>query len=624
MRYIIFLTLFAALLFAQEIVNTTQKDMQCEVNYAAEFKMETIHGIKQRVQVAKAERFTKVLKPHEKLKRKRAGKIICFNEDLRIISFNENSLQRVEGERLEAFKKRHKLFDIAAYINEDKSYVEDELGFKSRCMDYKDGEYCYITNGLDILYNKQGRIQEIFLYGNLFNNYAKSTPFSKNALNELRVDGELLAPWIRKKNAKLLSRKPDFETINVIVWKKPKRLIASVVFTPRDGHLNSGRYHIESAKKLQDYMQAVEVRYILDDKAYAKKQQQKAKKSDVNVARRVKKVPYKATTTWGKVLNPKGAVPKNRFAAFYINTNNPKKVIATEKVDAVVIRYVWDQFHKIKSQDFGAYWVGDFYFPKDEDREIAISLSWSKARIIIDGLVVYDGGNNKSFTHHFTKGRHRIEVEYVNNWHTVDFSVQIEPKRKQYTRKELYTLFQSPRYKNTKLLYVSVYESKDKEGKIIVLPKNLSKDVILVLNSYDPVNWVLPKNPHHNIKAIVYAAAKPGTKVSGNGAKGVKIYALKGRFSGYEMQKKCTCVNGGALFNCSGRYGSDVIADIENTFGKKVLGFSTAYGTSVVKVPQKLLDAKTKAEFAQNKADVIKAKKECAAQTNPSFENMLK
>lgn len=624
MKYFVFLVFVLVTLNAQVIENTTNKEMQCEVNYNAEFKMETIHGIEQRVQITKAKRYTKILKPHTKLRRKGKGKIICYNEDLRIISYNENALTTIEGASLERFKKRHKLFDILAYANEDKTYVEKELGFHLSCQKYKDGEYCRVSDGVDIYLNKKGRIKELFLYGNIFRNYVQNTPFSKNALDELRVDGELLAPWIRKKNQKLLARKPSFESMNLIMWKKPSKEIAYVIFTPREGHLSINRYRNKKKQKLQDFMQAVEISYILDDKAYAQKQKLQAKSRSSVAHTSTKRVPYKAGTTWGKALNPKGVVPKNKFKAFYINTNRPKEVVSTEEVDAIVIRYVWDQFHKIKSQDFGAYWVGNIYFKKDEERAISVSLSWSKARIIIDGMVVYDGGSNKEFTYHFTKGWHKIEVEYVNNWHTVDFSVGIEPKVKKYKKAELAKLFAKPQYKDAQLLYVTVYESKDKEGKLVLLPKKINRPVILVLNSYDAVNWVLPSNPHKNIKAIVYTSLHPGSKVSGAGTKGIVQYAVEGRLSGYAMKKKCICVNGGALFNCSGAYGSDVIANLERTFGKKVFGFNSKYATAALRIPSKLLDAKTKAQFAQNKADVIKAKKECEAKTNPSFEDMLK
>lgn len=47
----------------------------------------------------------------------------------------------------------------------------------------------------------------------------------------------------------------------------------------------------------------------------------------------------KAEKTWGSYLNPKNIIPDNKFKVFYINTNNPRKVIASETVNKISVNY---------------------------------------------------------------------------------------------------------------------------------------------------------------------------------------------------------------------------------------------------------------------------------------------
>lgn len=141
---------------------------------------------------------------------------------------------------------------------------------------------------------------------------------------------------------------------------------------------------------------------------------------------KIKPVTMGTTKTWGDDLNPTNEIPLNSFKAFYINTNNKKQVIATSHVKQVAIEYSYSDLHDIHSQNFGAYWVGMFEFTEDQALHFNVHLSWASTRIIVDGFVVYEGGSKTRVPYLFTKGKHKIEVEYTNNWHTTDFRAILE------------------------------------------------------------------------------------------------------------------------------------------------------------------------------------------------------
>jgi len=614
MRWIVVLFMVLwSFVSATEIQNTTTKDMFCEAYVPAKYDMELIHGIKQRVQVRKEKYISKVIPPHKIFQVDFYGRVDCYNEDLEIVSYDKDSIQKIEGDSLKAFRNKHELFDITSYINEDKTYVEQKASSKLLCEPYGKFEYCRVTTGLDMMFDKQRRVVKLFLYDNVFGNYKHKAFFNKDALDYLRVLNKPLGLWVKRNNKKVTSSKPTIQTTNLIYWDKPLKGIDKVIFTPQNGHLQmQDRYTrsvVGSNFEIRDYIKAVEVVYHIDDKAYQKKKHQTSK--------------HKAVQTWGQILNKEHKIPIGKFKAFYINTNNPKKVIASELVDKATINYVWDKFHGIKSQDFGAYWVGEFVFDKDEDRIISVSLSWAKVRIIIDGKVVYEGGNSKEMEYHFSKGQHLVEIEFVNNWHTTNFKCLIEPKVKKYTTQQIRDILKQTTSKKSEILYASVYGSKSKDQKITLSLKHIDKPIVLLLNSYDSVLWDIDNSANNKIEAIVLSSGRFGSEVSGD-ISHTPIYRKQGTIGSHSMQKKCICINGGALFNCSGSFGDDVIHSIEDSFDKKVYGFSVKHSSNALSVPETIITPDTIKMFEQNREYVKKAKKDCDQKSNPSFDKIFK
>ncbi len=611
----------------QEIVNETSKPMLCIGSYPRQYKEEEIYGILQRVQTQKHEEIIKVIQPNESFLSDREGHVKCYNELMKITHSNR-SLQKTDERTLHSHIIQHEMFDISSYANENRTFVDTKYGISQQCQAYQNGQYCKKANGLDIFFNKDERVEKIFLYGNALKN--GQLPFIPESFNKIQVHNEPLGLWVSSKNRKLVSKKPSLQSSNVIIWENPSKDIKKIVMTPKNGFLNFNRFgrHQGKITQLQEYLQAIEIEYVMDNKAYALHQKNRPMpvNNQMNFHHNtlpVKKFPRKAKSTWGKYLNPKNEVPTNKFKAFYINTNQPRKVIASEIVDKVSINYAWDKFHSIKSEDFGGYWVGNFIYTKDSSIDISISQSWAKTRIIIDGTVIYEGGNNTKVPYTFTKGKHKIEVEYVNNWHTTGFMVTIKEKEKIHTHDEIRKILSKQTSKNSEVIYAGVYESSNKDQNIeLILVKN-KKPVILVLSAYDAVNWVIKNTKNTKIEAIVYGSSRPGSEISGDLPKDVPILAYKGRIGSYKMKKDCMCVNGGADFHCEGSSADETIKRIESVTGKKVFGYSGKYGTDALLVPKTILTEKKKKEFKNELNEIERQRTECGKKQNPEFEQMF-
>ncbi len=213
---------------------------------------------------------------------------------------------------------------------------------------------------------------------------------------------------------------------------------------------------------------------------------------------------YLDTETWWKTFNPNNfEIPTWEYKAYYFNTNEPTKVIATEKVKNIWLNYAFNNFNNIKSEDFWAYYLWFIDFKDDETKKIQYSISWSNIRIIIDWkLVVTSKNNGWEVPYYFTKWKHKIEVEYTNNWHTTGFNVTFKSdKQTSYNSTNIKDLI-TP---DTKILYFWVYESGNRDNSIDVDLNYTNWPAIVVLTSYDPILWNL-KNVTSNIKAIVYSS----------------------------------------------------------------------------------------------------------------------
>lgn len=625
-RIIFLLSTLSSIVFSQQITNDTNETMLCQINYPALYEKEMIHNIEQRVMVQTQEEFTTLLEPQKSYEKVRKGSVVCFNSQKKITLYNDK-IRIDQGRSFEYFKKEQKFFDIGLYANESREYIEQIFGNHRRCSQMPQGEYCEIASGLDILYTKQGRVQKIFIYGQSL----YKLEFEADSFYKIRAGGNPLGLWIAQKNKKLVTTKPAFESSGAIVWKNPHKYIKSIVMIAANGHPNLYGYNYQPQaknKELQkDQLKAIEIEYVLDDAAY-KKQQASHTFTDPMLStpmhNRIDKtdLPKKAKSTWGKYLNPENAIPTNKFKAFYIDTNHPKKLIASEIVDKVAVNYPWKDFHNIDAKDFGGYWVGNFVFKEAKDQELSISQSWARTRIIIDGMVVYEGGSNKQFTHKFTKGIHKIEVEYVNNWHTVGFMLTIKDKEKLFSIGEIQKELLKKSSKNSVIVFAGAYESKRKDQSITVKVAKNKNPIVMVLNSYDAVRWII-QNPYKvKIEAIVFSGHKPGIEVVGDIAS-IPVYQVNTAIGAYKMQRSCTCVNGGADFHCEGIEPLEVIQNIENTIGKKVFGYSSEYGMETILLPNTLLDEKKIAEFQELKKQNEQRRKSCQKQSNPNFEKMF-
>lgn len=194
---------------------------------------------------------------------------------------------------------------------------------------------------------------------------------------------------------------------------------------------------------------------------------------------------------WGESL-VKHTIPTNHFRVYYLNTNDTTKAIATEEVKKASVQYIYNDFKGIPSEDFGAFYIGEFYFEAG-NYDFNIAKSWSDVRVYIDGKLVYLNDGFK-VTKAMTKGKHTIEIEYLNNWHTTNFAFSFNPSKSDKNELPVSALVQDY-WGTADFVDINIYEPDSFKNEIQLTLDNYDKPIVLFLRSYNTVNWVI-NNPH--------------------------------------------------------------------------------------------------------------------------------
>lgn len=231
----------------------------------------------------------------------------------------------------------------------------------------------------------------------------------------------------------------------------------------------------------------------------------------------------KVDMSWGSHFNSE-PIPKEKFQAYYFNTDNPIKILGKEIRNRVAISYPWSDFIGIESNDFGAYYVGDFTFSKDTLRNVSVSKSWAFSRVFIDGKLVFDETNdgNQDADFMFTKGTHRIEVEYINDWHTVDLLVEFNNLPVS-TFESVQEFVKGLLTKDTKVYVAAIYDASTRDLTSRLKLPNRSESILLVLNSYSPTHWIIDTSGKSTLKGIILSTNTSGSTVEFTGGKACKI-----------------------------------------------------------------------------------------------------
>lgn len=337
----------------------------------------------------------------------------------------------------------------------------------------------------------------------------------------------------------------------------------------------------------------------------------------------------KAKNRWFEKFNVK-EVPVGSFKAIYFNDTEPDKIVKETRVPYPAVNFSDGKVYgkKIPPQDFAAYWVGDFIFDKDTVRTFNFSLSWSEFRLIIDGYEVAKSVNSTTeVPFFFSKGKHRIEVEYLCNYGSADFMMTMFDQRKTIDLHEVKNTLGDDDYL---LLYAGVYESDNFNRSLrLKFEKQYQKPVVLLLYSYGNVHWKIDTGAN-NVKAVFVNSYEKGSLVDlskPKDANSTEVYALKNFRGEHSLRVKCDCSSSYSV-HCEGTALSEFDKRVQTIFGKPLDGYTTLYPkernkNKTLPLPNVVLNEKVRESIANEEKEANVVKYECERQLKMGIDDIF-
>ena len=294
-----------------------------------------------------------------------------------------------------------------------------------------------------------------------------------------------------------------------------------------------------------------------------------------------------ADRTWGQyfVKDP-CEIPLGAFRAYYFDERRPGRVVFTETVPHPVANFGSDEFHHIESENFGAYWVGYFYYPQDILKTMYVNQGSAESRIIIDGRELWQGNQSShAIPANFTAGMHKVEIEFINSYHVVGFSLKsLSPVQILEPEALFGQITVTPK---SEIWYCGAYESTAFDMSIKVRLQRTPWPVILFLSSYDPVTWDFTTADVSRLSYVVVASRKESVTL-----KNLPEQIPVARIRNFPYAYKFIPDPGRVSTPSKKRTNSfkAVAYKIQDILGRKPTGFTGSYGMSMARIPELVLD----------------------------------
>ena len=333
----------------------------------------------------------------------------------------------------------------------------------------------------------------------------------------------------------------------------------------------------------------------------------------------------KASPTVGATLEGKKTAPRGHLAWSFYDTAFPKTVVSSGTDRVIALTKSQKAAQNIEPSNLGAYWAGELISHYREVRGFSIDRGAENARIILDGRLIYDGGEATTTKHvQLDAGLHRLEVEYINADADVDFELQMTSEKlttdKQFIRQRIV----KDGLADHNVYHVAV---RNVPGKILTLNVDLKKSdgpLVLVLSSYEAIDWVINNLHGAEIRAIVYGDSEShqfGSSLSGD-IDGVAVQVQSTlRIGGYGMSQKCGCNAG--YYSCWVDDVGDKVTAIADITNGLLRGYTEEYSASALTIPRVKLDDEGRFEAETRLLRRAEAKSQCAQEHHPDFENMI-
>lgn len=291
---------------------------------------------------------------------------------------------------------------------------------------------------------------------------------------------------------------------------------------------------------------------------------------------------------WSKqFLGDSSSMELDRYYAYYYLSSNKGSLIEKEKLSGSYA----------VSKNNGAdsiYFVGYLDFAKPAFKMLSFS-GTAKIKLYIDGYEISDAMNEENLEYNFSAGRHKIEivcsgaintnVPVPPSYGSPEMGFEIMEKKTMISDEQLSLLMKS--FEGAEIYYAGAYEPKTKGKDVRVSLKEGEKPVILVLSSYEPIQWNIAPENNDRLLLVVVASYKYPSDIKGVPANARAVYSDKIEYT-YDYLPDCIWDD--PISNCDVYNFGKLRYYFEKKLGLKISGFSGYYNPYYLIVPQTILD----------------------------------
>ncbi|MGL1934244.1 MAG: hypothetical protein OCD01_04470 [Fibrobacterales bacterium] len=129
-----------------------------------------------------------------------------------------------------------------------------------------------------------------------------------------------------------------------------------------------------------------------------------------------------------RIYDPGYGVPTDKFENYYFNYAIEKTGLLTRSMSEIKLDHnYWNDYQGFPVDQFASYWRRDYEFFSDTTLYLRAQHTNADVRILVDKKVVYkEYGNGLGVVHSFKRGRHTLEIEYINRSEECQFEFKLE------------------------------------------------------------------------------------------------------------------------------------------------------------------------------------------------------
>ncbi len=297
-------------------------------------------------------------------------------------------------------------------------------------------------------------------------------------------------------------------------------------------------------------------------------------------------------------------IPEKGYRVFYYHVGTGKYIHQDTVSDISLNLRSNSYFHGIRSYNLAALWVGKLHIQKKGLFDVFTNNTDAEVQLRLDGTTIPLGTTTKRTTIELDAGEHIVEAGYKNRNNKAEFDLFIRSHSIEYSTAGIVNKLPDLDSEDYKVLYVYQRRTPSGARSTLLHLGETSGPVVLVLDSYNAIDWKILNTFSVDLRAIVIGSYKGGSSAHGQNLP--EILTLRRKNNNPHMSTgvlNCNCSMG---CRSSGLVG--LVEELEALGTGNLSGITTGHSNGSLAVPEIAI---TSAENAQESIEQMRRLESC-------------